>query len=250
MTGISAVIITRNEAHNIERCIVSLKGLVDEVIVVDAESTDATHTIAEQAGAQVIIRAWTDYTDQKNFANAKAKSPYILSMDADEAVSPVLRASLLTAISAGLKGAYQVDRLTNYCGTWVRHGGWYPDPKVRLFAKADACWEGTHVHEELRLKNGTPITALKGDLLHYSYPTVQSHADRIERYSELHARKLLATGKRVGPFKRWFAPVVKFIQGYVFRLGFLDGKAGWSIATLSARAVSLKYTKLERLREH
>ncbi|MBK9628786.1 MAG: glycosyltransferase family 2 protein [Flavobacteriales bacterium] len=189
MTGISAVIITRNEAHNIERCIVSLKGLVDEVIVVDAESTDATHTIAEQAGAQVIIRAWTDYTDQKNFANAKAKSPYILSMDADEAVSPVLRASLLTAISAGLKGAYQVDRLTNYCGTWVRHGGWYPDPKVRLFAKADACWEGTHVHEELRLKNGTPITALKGDLLHYSYPTVQSHADRIERYSELHARK-------------------------------------------------------------
>ncbi len=247
MTGISAVIITRNEAHNIERCITSLKGVVDEVVVVDAESDDATRTIAEAAGARVIVRPWTGYSDQKNFANALAQGEYILSMDADEALSEVLKASLHEAISKGLVGAYRFNRLTNYCGTWVRHGGWYPDAKVRLFPRGAASWEGAHVHEELRLEPNTRIEQLQGDLLHYSYPTVQAHRDRIERYSDLHARKMFSEGKRTNVLKRWFSPAVKFIQSYVLRMGMLDGAAGWSIAKLSARAVFLKYAKLERL---
>jgi len=249
MKGISAVIITRNEAHNIARCLISLQLLVDEVIVVDAESTDDTARIATDHGARVIVRAWTDYSDQKNFANAQARGPYILSMDADEAISAELRAALMDAMKQGLSGAYRFNRLTNYCGTWVRHGGWYPDAKVRLFPKDGTRWQGEHVHEELHLEPGMIVHQLVGDLLHYSYPTVRSHEERIERYSDLHARKLLAAGKRPGWLKRTFSPAVKFFQGYALRLGFLDGKAGYTIARLSARAVQLKYAKLQRLRE-
>ncbi|MCB0765782.1 MAG: glycosyltransferase family 2 protein [Flavobacteriales bacterium] len=249
MKGISAVIITRNEAHNIARCLISLQLLVDEVIVVDAESTDDTARIAAEHGAKVTVRAWTDYSDQKNFANTLAHGKYILSLDADEAISPELRAALMEATKDGLTGAYRFARLTNYCGTWVRHGGWYPDAKVRLFPKDKARWQGEHVHEELHLDPSLVVHELPGDLLHYSYPTVASHEQRIERYSDLHARKLYADGKRPGLLKRTFSPVVKFIQGYLLRLGFLDGKAGYSIARLSARAVRLKYAKLQHLRE-
>lgn len=248
MKGISAVIITRNEAHNIARCLISLQMLVDEVIVVDAESSDDTARIATDHGARVISRSWTDYSDQKNFANAQARGPYILSLDADEAISAELRTSLMNVTGQGLHGAYRVNRLTNHCGAWVHHGGWYPDAKVRLFPKEGTRWEGEHVHEELLLAEGVHVQQLSGDLLHYSYPTLLSHEERIERYSDLHAQKMLAAGKRGGAFKRMFSPLVKFVQGYVLRLGFLDGKAGWNIARLSARAVRLKYEKLDRLR--
>jgi glycosyltransferase involved in cell wall biosynthesis len=247
MDGISAVIIARNEAHNIGRCIASLKGVADEVVVVDAESTDDTRQIAEAAGARVTVRAWTGYSDQKNFANDLATHRYVLSMDADEGLSPELTRSLLASKQAGLHGAYQFNRLTNYCGTWVRHGGWYPDAKVRLFPRDKARWEGDHVHEVLRLDRDVPITHLAGDLLHWSYHTLDDHARRIERYSDLHARKLFEAGRRAGPVKRWLSPVIKFVQGYVLQLGFLDGAAGWNIARYSAQAVRLKYEKLERL---
>jgi len=247
MQGLSAVIITRNEARNIGRCMASLNGLVEDIVVVDAESTDDTRSIAASGGARVILRPWTDYADQKNFANAQARGSYILSLDADEALSSELLASLRQVMAAGPTGAYRFNRLTNYCGTWVRHGGWYPDDKVRLFPKVGARWAGTHVHETLELDAHLTITALKGDLLHYSYPTVNDHFSRIERYSDLHAQKLFAAGKRASVAKRWFSPLVKFVQGYVVRLGVLDGHAGWMIAKLSARAVRLKYEKLERL---
>lgn len=247
MQGISAVIITRNEERNIGRCLSSLKEVVDEVIVVDAESTDATQRIARELGARVVERAWTDYSDQKNHANDLAMGPYILSMDADEALSPELSASLRAAQGKGLDGAYACDRLTNYCGTWVHHGGWYPDTKVRLFPKDGATWEGAHVHEVLRLADPRPPTRLKGDLLHYSYYTIADHKERIERYSSLHAQAMYEAGKRAGFIKVWLSPIVKFIQGFLLQLGALDGKAGWNIAWYSARAVHLKYLKLQAL---
>lgn len=244
---LSAVIITHNEAKNIARCIASLTGIADEVIVVDSESTDGTRAIAEQQGARVSVRAWTGYSDQKNHANALARGRFILSMDADEGLSPELAASIRSAKRTGLSGAYSVARLTNYCGTWVKHGGWYPDTKIRLFPKEAARWEGEHVHEELHLDVGTPITHLRGDLLHWSYTSLEDHRDRIQRYSELHARKLFAAGKQAGPVKRWLSPVAKFIQGYLLQTGFLDGAAGWNIARLSAWSVFLKYDKLRTL---
>ncbi len=248
MEGITAVIITRNEAHNIGRCINSVLGVADEVVVVDSESTDDTCAIARAAGARVVINPWQGYSSQKNFANALAGHAYILSLDADEALSPELTHAILEAKHKGLQGVYRFARLTNYCGTWVRHGGWYPDAKVRLFPKDGARWEGEHVHEELRLDTGTPITELKGDLFHWSYRSVAEHLERIERYSELHARKLLARGMKAGWFKRLFAPPFKFVQGYLLRLGFLDGLAGFRIAKYSAHAVALKYAKLQQLR--
>lgn len=244
---ISVVIITFNEERNIARCIASVKQLVDEVLVVDSESTDHTRELASAAGARVITRAWTGYSDQKNFANAQARDPWILSLDADEELSPELERSMRQAFVEGLNGAYSMDRLTNYCGTWVRHGGWYPDNKVRIFHRDRARWEGSHVHETLALDPGTVIHRLQGDLLHYSYPTIASHRERIERYSDLHARKLFASGKHAGPVKRYLSPVAKFISGYFFQLGLLDGRAGFDIARLSARAVHLKYAKLEQL---
>lgn len=244
---ISAVIITRNEEANIGRCLESLQGLADEVVVVDAESTDATRAIAMAHGAIVHERAWKGYSDQKNFANALARHGYILSLDADEALGDELRADLLRHSAQGLSGAYRLKRLTNYCGHWVRHGGWYPDAKVRLFPKEGSRWQGDHVHEELVLPNGCAITDLRGDLLHYSYRSVQDHVDRIGRYSALHARSMKERGKQASWWKLWFAPAFRFVQGYVLQLGFLDGWAGWRIAVLSARSVRLKYRKLREL---
>jgi (heptosyl)LPS beta-1,4-glucosyltransferase len=168
-------------------------------------------------------------------------------MDADEALSPDLIRSIREARDKGLTGAYACDRLTNYCGTWVRHGGWYPDTKVRLFPKDGARWEGAHVHEVLRLADTRTPTRLQGDLLHYSYYSVADHKERIERYSSLHAQAMFEAGKRAGIVKIWLSPIVKFIQGYVFQLGLLDGMAGWNIAWFSARAVHLKYVKLQAL---
>jgi glycosyltransferase involved in cell wall biosynthesis len=248
MQPLTAVIITRNEARNIARCLKAVDGVCEEAVVVDAESTDDTRAIAERHGARVVGRAWTDYSDQKNFANDLATHPYVLSLDADEELSPELRASLLEAKRKGFTGAYAMHRLTNYCGTWVRHSGWYPDTKVRVFDRRTTRWAGMHVHETLELAPGTAVTLLKGDLLHYSYPSVQDHLERIERYSALHARKLLEEGRQAGPLKLWGSPAVKFLQGYVLQLGFLDGRAGWDIARLSAKAVHLKYAKLNALR--
>lgn len=243
---LSVVIITLNEERNIARCLGSLHDLPDEVIVVDAGSTDATRAIAERSGARVVQRTWTNYSDQKNFANGLAQGSFILSLDADEALSDQLRSTLFRLKTNGYSGAYRLKRLTSYCGHWVRHGGWYPDAKVRLFPKAGTRWEGEHVHETLRLPEGCKVTDLDGDLLHYSYHSVQDHRERIERYSTLHAEALRARGKSAPLWKLWLSPVVRFVQGYFLQLGILDGRAGFTIARLSAKAVYLKYAKLRQ----
>jgi glycosyltransferase involved in cell wall biosynthesis len=247
--SISAVIITLNEEHNIGRCLKSLEGVAEDIVVVDAGSSDTTAAISVSHGARVVVREWTGYSAQKNFANGLALHPYILSMDADEELSPELRQLLLKHKEAGLSGAYRFPRLTNYCGSWVRHGGWYPDAKVRLFPRDKARWKGEHVHEELELDRDVRITDLKADLLHYSYHTTRDHADRIERYSTLHARKMKEAGRRATMVKRYLSPVVKFLQGYMFQLGFLDGRAGLQIAWYSAKAVRMKYAKLADLQK-
>lgn len=244
---LSAVIITHNEERNIGRCLASIRGIVDEVVVVDSHSTDATRAIAEQAGARVVVRGWTNYSDQKNHANSLATHSYILSLDADESLSDALASAIRDVMRNEPHGAYSFNRLTNYCGHWVRHGGWYPDVKVRLFPRGGTRWEGEHVHEVLRLPEGTAITHLRGDLLHHSYHSLQDHRSRIQRYSDLHARDMHASGRRPALWKTWLSPLAKFIQGYLLQGGFLDGKAGWHIATLSAWAVHLKYRKLQQL---
>ena len=245
--ALSVVIITQDEERNIGRCIASVRPFSDDIVGVDSGSADRTVAIATELGARVSTRPWAGYSAQKNHANDLARHGHILSLDADEALSPELAASIRAAGAAGWKGAYGFNRLTSYCGRWVRHGGWYPDTKIRIFPKEGARWRGDHVHETLEIDPGTPVTHLAGDLLHWSYHTLADHAGRIERYSGLHARKMLAEGRRAGWIKRWLSPLFKFVQGYVFQLGFLDGSAGFHIARYSARAVRLKYAKLHQL---
>lgn len=244
---LSAVIITQDEEANIVRCITSLADVVDEVVVVDSGSTDRTVELAREHGATVTHRPWTNYSDQKNFANGLAQGRFILSVDADEALSPALREGILRARQQGLSGAYSLARMTNYCGSWIRHGGWYPDIKVRLFPKGKARWEGVFVHETLRLDPGLAITRLKGDLLHYSYTSISDHIRQVDLFTTIGAKGLHERGKRPGFVKLFLSPVAKFIGDYLLRGGFRDGWHGFVIARISAHATFLKYAKLRQL---
>lgn len=246
MTSISAVIITLNEERNIERCLQSLIEITDEIVVVDSLSSDRTEEICKNFDVQFISRKWEGYASTKNFANAQVKSDYILSIDADEAVSPELKKSILIH-KENLQGAYGFNRMTNYAGKWVRHCGWYPDAKIRLFPTGKARWEGDFVHETLLIDHTIQVSYLKGDLHHYSYVDKHDHLLRIEKYSTLHAQKMHAQGRKANWFKILFSPIAKFLNDYLIKVGFLDGKTGFTICMLSAKAVKLKYLKLKKM---
>jgi glycosyltransferase involved in cell wall biosynthesis len=237
---VTAVIITHNEERNIGRCLASLAGIVEEVIVVDGHSTDRTAEICAAQGARLVIQDWLGYAATKNLGNAMASHPYILSLDADEALSSELQDSIL-AVKKNLNGAYSFNRLAFYCGKPIRHGGWYPDTKVRLFPKDRARWEGAHVHEVLHVDLGVNVHHMKGDLLHYTYYSVAEHRERARHYAKLAAERLQTKGKLELLVKAVLSPVWRFFQMYVLRLGFLDGWRGWRIAGITAKEVWWKY---------
>lgn len=244
---LTATVITLNEERNIERCITSLIGVADEIIVLDAHSTDATCELAEKAGAIVRERDWEGYAQSKNYLNGLASHTYILSIDADEALDEALKADILKAKEVGFSGAYSVNRLTNYCGRWIRHSGWYPDVKVRLFPKEETHWSGKYVHEELELPKGCSVKQLNGHLLHYSYYNQQEHRARADQYSALTAKKMHAKGKKAGALKPYLSAFGRFFSMFFLKLGFLDGRAGWNIATISAASNVFKYKELRRI---
>ncbi len=241
---ISVVIITFNEETNIKRCLETAKVVADEIIVVDSFSTDMTEQICNDFNVKFISKKWEGYSTAKNFGNDHAVYEYVLSLDADEVLSEELCTSILD-VKSNLNGAYSFNRLTNYGGKWVHYCGWYPDAKVRLFPKTKAQWVGDFVHETLELDDGLQVQHLDGDLLHYSYKNKEDHLKRIEKYSELHAQKMLTEGKSSGIFKLVLSPFAKFVNDYFFKLGFLDGKTGFTICRLSAYAVYKKYQKLQ-----
>jgi (heptosyl)LPS beta-1,4-glucosyltransferase len=246
-TAISVVIISRNEALNIGRCLDAMEGLSDDIVVVDALSEDATPTICKERGVRFHSREWQGYAAQKNYANSLAQHPYILSIDADEVLSKELTKALKAEMQAGLSGAYSFNRLTNYCGHWVRYGGWYPDVKIRLFPKAFTSWQGEFVHETLIFSPEQRVKHLKGDLLHYSYRSAQEHRQRADKYSLLTAQKMKAKGRKAGLLKPWLSGAMRFVDMYLFKLGFLDGRAGFQIATISAASNVFKYKKLREM---
>jgi len=239
MNRISAVIITLNEERNIARCLESLKGLVDEIIVVDSFSTDGTEQLCKEYGSRFVQQEWRGYSATKNAGNEMAEHDFILSIDADEAISDELRKALLEIKEQGLKGAYGFNRLTNYCGKWIRHCGWYPDKKVRLFPKGQANWQGDHVHEELVLSPALTTTWLNANLLHFSYYTIIEHRERAMKYARLGAEKV--KHKRGLGLKLMLSPLFRFFQMYVLKAGFLDGKAGFDICRITAWEVKMKY---------
>jgi glycosyltransferase involved in cell wall biosynthesis len=242
MRRISAVIITHNEARNIKRCIDSLDGVADEVVVVDSFSIDATPSICKGLGVQFHQREWKGYSKQKNYGNGLASYNWILSIDADEALSDELKSSILTQKEQGDHENFAFNRLTNYCGKWIKHSGWYPDRKIRMFNRTKDDWQGD-VHEILTTKSST-VKRLKGDLLHYSYHTVSDHVKRTDTYSTLGAKELFDSGKKGGLLKLILNPWVKFNKMFFLRLGFLDGMAGFTIALITAYGTFLKYIKL------
>lgn len=242
----SCVLITRNEEKRLEPALKSVAGLAAEVIVVDAESTDDTVKIARRAGARVFTRKWTGFADQKNYANAQASRPWILSLDADERVSPELREELaaLKAEEPACSG-FSMPRRVFYLGRWIRHSGWYPDRKVRLFRKDRAAWTGDYVHENLVVTG--PTESLRGALHHFTYASIADHAARINRFSGLGAQKLYARGRKGRIAHLIVLPPARFLKSYFFKLGFLDGFPGFVIAVLNGYAVFLRYAKLREI---
>lgn len=243
---ISAVVITFNEENNIEAAIQSVAGIASEVIVVDSGSTDKTVKIAKKYTDHVFERKWTNYADQKNFGNSHAAGPWILSLDSDERVSPDLRAELLK-----LKGeepscsGFSVARQVFYLGKWIRHSGWYPDRRIRLFRKDHAHWEGEYIHEKLVVAG--EIKKLKGAIHHFTYRNIGEHLTRINHFSDLGAQKLYAHKKKCRWYHLLFLPCFRFTKSYFLKLGFLDGFAGLVISVLNGYAIFSRYAKLREI---
>lgn len=246
MPQLSVVIITFNEEKNIGRCLESIQGIADDVVIVDSFSTDATESISKKYNVNFISRKWEGYSASKNFANAQAKYDWVLSLDADEALSEELKKSILKAKEGNELKTYKFHRLTNYCGSWIKHCGWYPDTKIRIFDRRITKWEGI-IHEKLVIDSKQEAILLKGDLLHYSYYSIEQHYAQTEKFSSLAAQNMFEKGKKASALKMYLSPVVKFISDYIIKLGILDGAAGFTICRISAKHSFLKYKKLREL---
>lgn len=239
---ISAVIVSFNEESNIADAIKSVEW-ADEVIVVDSHSEDRTREIAAASGATVIERDWPGFAAQKQFAADSAKNDWVLSLDADERVSPELRDEILK-IEDGADG-YRIPRLSIYMGRRVRHGGWYPDRQLRLFDRRKGRWKQVRVHESVTMDEGASIGSLRGDILHYSVESAAHHHRMIgERYAPLAAEQMLAEGRRTSPLSIAAAGPTAFIRSYLLKAGFLDGLAGLAIAKFAAHHAFLKHLLL------
>lgn len=245
---ISAVIITKNEEENIGRCIKSLEGVVDEVIIYDSGSNDQTVSISESLGAKVVCGPWKGFSQTKNTANSLANGDYILSLDADEALSEQLKSSILH-IKPSMSGVYRLSRITKYCNKWIKHCGWYPEYKLRIFPNGEGSWEGSYVHEKLVVTSEFKIKTLKGELLHYSYKDIEDHINRVNYYSSLVARAKHEKGKRASMLKLLGSPIIRFLKMYVFYLGFLDGYYGFVLCKISAYEAFLRYAKLREIQQ-
>lgn len=246
MQTLAVVIITLNEARNIERCILSLGDLADEIVVLDAFSTDETAEICAKYQVKFIQRNWEGYAASKNFANSLTSCDYILSLDADEALSTELLAEIKVEKKKGFSGTYAVNRMTNYMGKWIYHSGWFPDIKTRIFPKEGSYWSGEYVHEVLVTQTNTTST-FKNILAHYSYYSFEDHRARADKYSLLTAQKFYAAGKKASFFKPYLSAIGRFIAMYLLKRGFLDGKMGFKIAQISALSNIVKYKALRQL---
>ena len=248
MNTLSVVIITFNEERNIKRCLDSVAPVADEIIVVDSHSTDATEAICDRYGAKFFTQDWLGYVDQKNLADELATCDLIFSIDADEALSEELAKSIQNIKNQSIENkAFSMNRLMNYCGKWIRHGGWYPDVKVRIFARGRTEWTGKKVHETLALAEPTEIVHLNGDLLHYSFYTVEEHVRQNERFALLSAEEMVEVGKKATLFKAATHAAWKFFRDFIIKGGFLDGCTGLTICKINARGVWLKYKKAVEL---
>jgi glycosyltransferase involved in cell wall biosynthesis len=248
MIKLSAVIITLNEEKYIGQCLKSLSGIADEIIVVDSFSTDRTEEICREHGAVFAKNKFIGYRDQKNHAVSLATNDYILSLDADEEVSPLLRESILTFIGNPDGIDYcTVNRFNRCAGRWIKHAGLYPDRKIRLFNRKKGRWSGFNVHELVTVDSSARGIHLNGDLLHYVYDTFDEYLLKTERYAVYSANEYYKKGVRACLLTPFLHAAWRFAYNWVVRGGFLEGYHGFMICKLNARYVYLKYRHLRDL---
>ena len=243
MPKLSVTIITRDEAADIAAVLASV-AWADEVLVVDSESTDDTVAIARSHGARVLVRPWPGYIEQKNFAAASASHDWILSVDADERVTPALASEIKALLGATEPPAraYRVPRVTWHLGRWVRSTDWYPDWQLRLYDRRVASWTGRYVHESVKAEG--PVARLSGELQHYAYRDIADHLETIDRYTTLAARQMDEQGRRASLLDVVFHAPFAFLRNYLLRGGIGDGLAGFLISAFNAHYVFLKFAKL------
>lgn len=246
LSSISAVIITHNVADTIRPCLQALQQVCDDIVVLDSFSEDGTVEICRDMQVRLISQEWLGYSQTKNLGNQMAKNDWILSIDSDEVLSEELIASL-KKLSLKQGEVYALDRLTNFCGKWIYHSGWYPEWKVRLFHKKRVKWQGDFVHETLAIPDGYGEIRLKGKLFHYSYKDRRDHLNRIKKYAGLSAQERFDRGKKASFVKRYLSPPARFIRTYFLKKGFLDGREGLIISWRSACMVGLRYRLLNEL---
>ncbi len=243
---ISVAIITYNEERNIQRCLESVQQIAEEIVIVDSYSTDQTENISKSFKVRFLKHKFEGHIQQKNIALQQCRNEWVLSLDADEALSDTLIESLLVwKNSQPSKNAYSFHRLTNYCGKWVHHCGWYPDEKIRLVRKGKAVWGGVNPHDKLIVD--FPVGKLYGDILHYSYYTKDDHLKQIEYFGKIAAKEMYKMRKKKSPFVIYLKTIAQFFKSFFIKRGFLDGKTGLQISYLSAFATYRKYSLLRQL---
>lgn len=243
MNQLSVIIITHNEEANIGACLESV-SFADEIVVLDSGSTDATVAIASARGARVTVTAdWPGFGPQKGRALALATLPWVLSLDADERVTPELAQQICQAVAQNADEAYALPRLTQFCGQWIHHCGWTPDYVVRLFRRENACFSADLVHEQV-LVTEARNSKLNAPLLHFSYPTPGHYWRKLEQYSQAWALQRHQQGQRTTMARAFASGMVAFFRSYFFRLGFLDGAMGFAVCAMQGQAAFGKYFAL------
>jgi glycosyltransferase involved in cell wall biosynthesis len=245
--SLSVVIITKNEEKNIRRCLDSVKW-ADEIVLIDSQSTDRTVEIAKDYGAIVFSPEWKGYGPAKQEGVNKATGEWILSIDADEEVTPELSKEIKETLSSEESyDGYLINRHTNFMGKWINHCGWYPDYLLRLFRKDKGNFNDAVIHEQVVLDGRT--RELKAKILHYSYPNMETYLERFNRYTTMGAEAAFANGKKARNFDIVFRPFVSFIDHFITHQGFQDGLEGFIISVMSSVAVMVKYVKLRHLQK-
>lgn len=242
MPGLSVVVITRNEALNIRAALESARW-ADELLVVDSGSTDDTMQIARGIADRVTAHDWAGYGAQKNHATELAAHDWVLSLDADERVSPALAGEIRSLLRAEPPArGYRIPRVTRYLGRWIRSTDWYPDPQLRLYDRRAARWNDRLVHESVAVDG--PVGRLRGELQHHAYRDIAHHLQTIDRYTTLAARQMLGEGRRAGWMDLALRPPAAFLRNYVARGGLRDGAIGLIVSSLNAAYVFGKFAKL------